>query len=165
MMKPQRPEWLPEVDLRGQTPDAYKVETRIEVVHDKEIFPWIVLGAIAKLPTAEEDQFVAAYFSHGVTDDSCKPTFCLFMDLVGARLLNVRNGLVTLSASVPGLVSPSGCFKVPSKPYDVDSFEWCKRCKDGYSHRLVPGEVEDDEQLWERLRGATLRITIGPPRP
>ena len=155
-----RPVWLPELDFRGVTRDSHLFETRIDVVHHGHPFPWLVFGELSKV-SLDDHPFLGAYFRSDIRDDSCKPTFALFFDVVGLQLTGIRNSLVTLRAYVSGAAGQSEHFQVPSVPYDVTHLGWCPHCKGLDRHQLFSDELKADRALWKRIRGAELRITLG----
>lgn len=159
----KRPSWLPEVDLRAVTRDANLVTTYIGVKIGGVFFPWLEFGSLSTM--GDGKSFIGARFER-VTDFEHDSAYAARIDVIDVQLVSIQDGCVELKAWVSA-ESVDGV-NVPSK--SILSFEElggepCSECKGDERHLIIDSFTQKaDIELWKRLRGHELRITIVPKR-
>lgn len=160
-MDENRPAWLPLVDLRAVTRDSEHVLTLIEVkAPDGYFYPWLKFGSLSDA----RENFLAAYYIRGVTDEEHASAYVFHFDVTGLELVDVHRGNIGLRAWIAGAAEDAQNFKVPSKSMSsLEGVDLCSLpdCGDG-RHPVVDFTPSADLALWKKLRGRELRITIIP---
>lgn len=165
-MPPERPSWLPLVDLTAVTRDANAVRTEVSVqLGDGRFVPWIRLGALTTI--GDRLNFLGAYYVEGVTDGDHASAYAMHIDVSHVLLEGVRYGRIYLKAWIAGAERDAEHLCLPPKSVlslaDVEGVR-CDTCEgDDHGHLIVPRFTpEPDVALWKRLRGRALEIEILP---
>lgn len=160
---PNRPSWLPLVDLCAVTRDSETVRTCIEVRIRHEYFQWLRFGSLSQV--GDQLTRVGAYLKEGMTDEEHDSAYALSFDVSPIVLTSIRSGVVTLKAWVAGAAEDSESLHVPFESVlSVDEIEGVTCDADcGEQHIIVSRySPSADVELWKKLRGRELRITIAP---
>jgi hypothetical protein len=162
-----RPEWLPELDLRPVTRNSNREETRIYAIINAERFLWIRCGLISRFEIEAKGQWLGAYFDFGITDASEDSAYAFHIDVVGAQLSMIHNGVVEVRAWIAGGAEDRESFHVPTEEYDLSKFEWCPadECQGDERHQLTDYTPKPNLALWEKLRGVEIVVEMMPVIP
>jgi len=166
MSEDQRPAWLPELDLRAVTRNSDRAFTRISVLHNTYRHVWIRAGLLSRIElNPGKRQWLGAYYDHGIADESEDSAYAFQIDVVGLHIHMIHYGVTELHGWIAAESDDSVRFKVPRTVPDLETFEWCRRCKGEKSHRVTTYCPPVDLKLYERLRGAKLVVEFGPVIP
>lgn len=161
----KRPPWLPEVDLRAVTRDAHLVTTYIAVKFGGMYVPWLEFGSLSTM--GDGKTFIGARFGSGVTDFEHDSAYALRVDVIDVQLVSIQDGCVDLRAWVAA--EDADGLNVPSKSIlslEELGVEPCSECEGDEKHLIINTFTRKaDVELWKRLRGRELRISIVPKRP
>lgn len=155
---------LPELDMRHLCAPNRDASTTIEVFEDFTWVPWIRLGAfdLSSNPGAPRWWTLQAKIHAAVDWDHDNAIF-LRLPLLAVEFDCLFNGTIWLNAIIRPSADDSS-FRVPPPSYDprVDG-ERCKQCA-GAPHVFVPYLPPFDAEVFEAMRGASIRIVACPQR-
>ncbi len=165
--RPQRPKWLPELDLRPVTRNSGREETRISAIINNETWLWIRCGLLSRFEIEAKHQWLGAYFDLGITDREEKSAYAFHINVVGARLVMIHQGVVEVRAWIAGQAGDVQGFCVPTTEYDLSKLEWCpgRDCQGDERHQITDFTPPPAMSLWEKLRGVEISVEMFPVIP
>lgn len=153
----KRPEGLPLVDLRKVTRDSDRSFTRVSVVGLGQSYLWLQAGALCRLEMGSRYQWLGCRYVRHVRDEEGDAAYAFRFDVIGAKVEDISDGAVRVSAWMGAEYSSRYNFCVPSAMPDLKAFP---RLAGG--DRKAPFTSEADVKLWKMLRGCKLEIDFGP---
>lgn len=184
-----RPEWLPDVDLVGVTRGRRHVGREvIETVHTTvwvelggRPYRWIRCGLLTDVGDSKHwGRHIGARYE-GATDREHDSAYAFRLEVVGLQLQYVSGGVQEFVGLLPGGRGSRDSFRVPGASQagvrDIPGAIWCDRpeCNvtldpghyatvDSPQRHLITRFTPEPiaEELWERLRGQMVRVTIAP---
>jgi hypothetical protein len=166
MAEDERPAWLPEVDLRPVTRNSDRAFTRITVSHNTYRHVWIQAGLLTRIEMDPgKRQWLAAYYAHDITDESDHSAYAFSLELVGVHVHMITYGVTELHGWIASGPHDAEHFRVPKAAPDLNSFEWCQRCKGKERHRMTTYQPPAELELYKKLRGEKISIEFGPVIP
>jgi hypothetical protein len=162
-----RPKWLPKIDLTKVTRNSDKVTTTVEVKGpDGSFYEWLRFGELSRFGSGQ--RFLGVYYTYGVTDTEHDSAYAIHFDVTGVKFMNVYGGNIEFEAIIAGADEDVESFKVPTGSIDsLDELEGeeCEEDNDYCDlgpHIMIEYTPKQNTELWKKLRGREIRITICP---
>lgn len=173
----ERPDWLPNLDLRNITQDPEDACTEIKVKLMHHHFSWIKAGRLSRLEfNGRSDPpgwRLAARMAGGATDFEHDSAYAFSLSIISPTIEMGINGFVWIHAYINPNPYLDDDFRVPtSSEYDPCKLVGSHICeeeaclKDGGPHPIVPEGYwfpPRNTDLFKRLRGTPITIIVGAP--